>query len=81
MTLCTIWYHLYNLIKNVKNTYGCFTRFLNDTNGTKSREVSKMHYHSSVGFFTSNVLNNALHKTSAVGKTLAGVDINCINEN
>ena len=39
-----------------------------------------MHYLSTVGFFTSNVLNNPLHKTSAVGKTLAGVDINCINE-
>ena len=41
---CAIWYHLYNL-KNVKNTHGgmlllllhgCFSRFLNCTNGTKS---------------------------------------------
>ena len=68
-------------IKNVKNTHGCFTRFLYYTDGTKSREVSQMYYLSSVAFFTSNVLNNALHKMSAVGKTLAGVDINCINEN
>ena len=50
---CAIWYHLYNL-KNVKNTHGgvlllvklkvtlicgCFSRFLNCTNGTKSRNV------------------------------------------
>ena len=46
---CAIWYHLYNL-KNVKNTHrgvlillkltllhGCFSSFLNCTNGTKSR--------------------------------------------
>ena len=39
-----------------------------------------MHYLSSADFFTSNVLNNPLHKTSVVGKTLAGVDINYINE-
>ena len=50
--LCAIWYHLYNL-KNVKNNYGrllvllkvsllhgCFSRFLNCTNGTKSRKTS-----------------------------------------
>ena len=47
---CAIWYHLYNL-KNVKNTYGgvllfvtilhgCFSRFLNCTNGTKSPNAS-----------------------------------------
>ena len=46
MTLCAIWYYLYNL-KNVKNTqpatllklkllHGCFSRFLNCTNDTKS---------------------------------------------
>ena len=46
-----IWYHLYNL-KNVKNTngrvnfsklklvHGCFSRFLNFANGTKSRNAS-----------------------------------------
>ena len=48
--LCAIWYHLHNL-KKVKNTHGgellsvlnvtflhgCFTCFLNCTNGTKSR--------------------------------------------
>ena len=43
---CTIWYHLYYL-KNVKSTHGgvllkvgllhgCFSRFLNRTNSTKS---------------------------------------------
>ena len=48
-TLCGIWYHLHNL-KTVKNTYegvlllvtlfhGCFSRFLNATNGTKSRKA------------------------------------------
>ena len=43
---CAIWYHLYNL-KNVKNTHGgvtllhaCFSRFLNCTSGTKSRNGS-----------------------------------------
>ena len=48
--LCAIWYNLCNL-KNVKNTlkpanllkltllYGCFSRFLNCTNGTKSRNA------------------------------------------
>ena len=46
---CAIWYHLYNL-KNVKNTHGgvlllvkllhgCFSRFLNSTNGIKSRNA------------------------------------------
>ena len=47
---CVIWYHLCNL-KNVKNTHGgvlllkvtllrvCFSRFLNCTNGTKSRNA------------------------------------------
>ena len=45
-----------------------------------NRAVSQMHYLSSADFFTSNVLNNPLHKTSVVGKTLAGVDINYINE-
>ena len=54
--LCTIWYHLYNL-KNVENTnwhqwmsatllnvalHGCFSRFLNCTNGTESRNSSYM---------------------------------------
>ena len=52
---CAIWYHLINL-KNVKNTQGgvlllvtllkvtllheCFSRFLNSTSGTKSRNAS-----------------------------------------
>ena len=46
---CAVWYHLYNY-KNVKNPhggalkvtllYGCFSRFLNCTNGTKSRRTS-----------------------------------------
>ena len=49
---CAIWYNLYNL-KNVKNTHGgvlllvlkvtllhgCFSRFLNCTKGTKSRNA------------------------------------------
>ena len=53
--LCAIWYHLYYL-KNVKYTYGgkpatllkvtllhgCFSCFLNCTNGTKSRKESHM---------------------------------------
>ena len=52
---CAIWYHLYNL-NNVKNTHGgvlililkltlfhgCFSRFLNRTNRTKSRNASHM---------------------------------------
>ena len=49
---CSIWYHLYNL-KNVKSTHGgvllllkvtllhgCFSHFLNCTNGTKSHNTS-----------------------------------------
>ena len=48
---CAIWYHFYNL-RNVKNTlggvllavklllHGCFSRFLNCTNGIKSRNAS-----------------------------------------
>ena len=52
-----IWYHLHNL-KNVINTYGRvlkatllywnFSRFLNCTNGTKSRKVSQMDFHSNI---------------------------------
>ena len=49
MTLCAIWYHLYNL-KNVKNTnggvlllvtllHGCFSRILYCINGTKSHKA------------------------------------------
>ena len=52
---CAIWYHLYNL-KNVKTPmealacnllkvtplHGSFSRFLNFTNGTKSRNPSHM---------------------------------------
>ena len=51
-----IWYHLYHL-KNVKNTqlqsatlrkltllHGCFSRFLNCTNGTKSRNVPHLYF-------------------------------------
>ena len=59
-TLCTIWYHLYNL-KNMKNTHGgkskaaaatslkgillrgCFSRFLNCSNDSKSRKASQMY--------------------------------------
>ena len=43
--LCAIWYHLYNS-KNVKNSkkvtlfHGCFSRFLNRTNGTKLHKAS-----------------------------------------
>ena len=50
--LCVIWYHLYNL-KNLRDTHGevlllvkaslihgCFSRFLNCTNGTKSHNAS-----------------------------------------
>ena len=48
---CAIWYHLYNL-KHVKNVlqpatllkvtllHGCYSRFLNCTNGTKLRKAS-----------------------------------------
>ena len=49
--LCATCYHLDNF-KNVKNTdggvlkvtlfYGCFSRFLNCTNGTKSRKASPL---------------------------------------
>ena len=39
---CAIWYHLYNL-KNVKNTHGCSSRFLNYTNGTESRIAPHIH--------------------------------------
>ena len=52
--LCTIWHHLYSS-KIMKNTHGvllllvyvtllrgCFSRFLNCTNGTKSRNASQM---------------------------------------
>ena len=51
---CAIWYHLYNL-KDMKNTHGgvlillkltllhgCFSRFLNCTNGTKSCNAPHM---------------------------------------
>ena len=49
VTLCAIWYHLYHL-KNIKRTTllkitllnGCFSRFLNCTNGTKSRKASHL---------------------------------------
>ena len=54
LMFCSIWYHLYN-VKNVKSTHrgvlllvkvtllrGCFSRFLNCTNGTKSRNASHM---------------------------------------
>ena len=55
MTLCVIWYPLYNL-KNVKKTrpsvtfnkVGCFSRFLNCTNGTKSRKTSQIFYYSTL---------------------------------
>ena len=51
---CAIRYHLYNF-KNVKNTrggvllkltllHGCFSHFLNCTNGIKSRNTSNMFY-------------------------------------
>ena len=38
---CAIMYHMYNL-KNVKITllHGCFSRFLNGTNGTESCNAS-----------------------------------------
>ena len=52
---CAIWYQLYNL-KNVKNArgrvlilvlklkllHGCFSRFLNCTNGTKSSNATQL---------------------------------------
>ena len=49
VTLCAIWYHLYHL-KNIKRTTllkitllnGCFSRFLNCTNDTKSRKASHL---------------------------------------
>ena len=41
---CSIWHHLHN-IKKVKNThggvFGCFSRFLNCIDGTKSRKTSQ----------------------------------------
>ena len=50
--LSATWYHLHNL-KNVKNTHGgvillltlllgCFSRFLNSTNGSKYRKASQL---------------------------------------
>ena len=50
---CTIWNHLYNLKEREKhpwrsvtfskiNTDGCFSRFLNCTDDTKSRKASHM---------------------------------------
>ena len=41
--LCEIWYRLYNF-KNVKNPHWCFSRFLNCTNGTKSRNAPYTSY-------------------------------------
>ena len=35
---CAIWYDLYNL-KNMNNTHGCFSRFLNCTNSAKSHNA------------------------------------------
>ena len=68
MVRCAIWYYSYNL-KNVKNThgrvlllvlkvtflYGCFSRFLNCTNGIKSRNAPHMSngYSFSSGGFSS----------------------------
>ena len=61
--LCAIWYHLYNFknVKNthvrvllqpaillkVKLLHGCFSCFLNSTNGAKSRKASHIfpYYH------------------------------------
>ena len=56
--LCTIWDHLYNLrniktpmeecyfhpatLLKVTLLHGCFSRFLNCTNGTESRKTSHM---------------------------------------
>ena len=51
---CAIWHHLHNL-KNVKNTHGgvltlvtllhgCFSRFLNCTNDTKSRNAPQLRH-------------------------------------
>ena len=49
--LCAAWYHL-DTLKNVDNThgevlkiallYGCFSRFLNCTNGTKSKKAFQL---------------------------------------
>ena len=68
---CAIWYHLHNL-KNVKNTHervliGCFSRFLNCTNGTKS--CNTPHIHSRDGLRT-RVGANAV-KSSTFDKRFA----------
>ena len=53
MMRCAIWYHLYNLKKRKKRPWrsvtftltllrGCFSRFLNCANGTKSRKAPLM---------------------------------------
>ena len=56
-TLCAIWYHFYNLKKTWKTPmeesyfellkltllHGCFSRFLNCANGTKSQRASQIH--------------------------------------
>ena len=48
--LYAIWYHLYNLKKNMKKTHflvtllhGCFLRFLNCTDDIKSCKASHMY--------------------------------------
>ena len=45
--LCAIWYHLYNFKNVLKVTLlrGCFSRFLNCTNGTKSRKLLHIIFH------------------------------------
>ena len=69
---CTIWYHLYNL-KNVKNTtllHGCFSSFLNSTNGTKSRNASQMINTSSFHVFNTRYCYNFVSNVMALVLTL-----------
>ena len=70
--LCAILYHLYNS-KNVKNTHGgvllihhgCFSRFLNCTNGTKSCKDQKKFW-KSFDTLRKSPLANTFPETAAI---------------
>ena len=80
MVRCTIWYHLYNL-KNVKNTHGgvllliklqAVSRFLNCTNGTKSRNASHSVLSFSIwqGKYFNNVATSVINNFIGLTKIL-----------
>ena len=70
MVRCAIWYHLYNLKKpatllKLTLLHGCFSRFLNCTNGTKSRNashISRYKYNHEGREVKKNVLNSVSQK-------------------